>query len=1187
MADINGKPIQHVSGWSLVVLTFLWIVCATDGRAQNFTNLAAGGNFSAPGNWNGPQPPVGGGTDVTLVLTNNNTSFTLDWTGAFMLNRMTNVLYSGNANLYASAVSPAPYFLFTNSAAGVLPAIYCYGNAIQFNLPVVIATNLTINTSYLYNGHVIFQIPAAIISDTTPSSVTINGNAGAYVLFRGTNTYRGATIINGGSLILDNSGSNHGSINKSTNITIAAGASLDVSSITNYVLSTNTTLMASGATAPATIIGNAAGTINLGAQAITLNYDGADSALTISQCPLVLGGNAFTVNSSSPLAAGNYPIITCSSGTITTNNPNFTITGTAISSGQTGTLIFSNNLVILQLSGSAPATALNDPRYALGYLVVTYYPGVTNNGTGDCRAGIQSAINDAFAANLNFETYGTGRPLAVFFPPGTYQISDILECYQWAPTNMTALVLGNHILIGSTEGTNRPVIRLMAGAANYQNSAAPRQMISFRKFQGGFSPGGATPSPAVPVTNPMSTPAGYTDYSADLFWDELRNIDFDCNGNPGAVGVTLNGTQRNAVENVKVTATGAFAGFYILPGAGSFSANLEVEGGRYGIIHGNQGSMGLNIEGGDGPVIAGLKLQNQTVAAMMLYDYISPLSVVGFQITNSKSIIAHPGYWNGMAGSLSLLDGQIGISGGTNMVAIDNSLNTGGVNGRDVYVRNVYVTGTTNLVKSKSTMTTGSGTWSLIKEYSYNNTYNNPSVPPNTGYLLSDINFESYSMVNGIIGNYLNPVPISPNIVTNSAAPPTNLVSEHLWASFPSYNGATNDPPTVVVSTSAGLNNTNDDTLVLQAAINQAATNNGRVFLPGGHYYITNTLTLYPNTVLLGVGEELSQIQVNPLWRPTTGEVTMVQTADDPAARTTLAWLTLATRYTATSVETNYSRFNALNWRAGGNSLVLNIDFGDPWTAYLNTQPRSLVKYTGNGGGQLYGLCMDAGPAGEGNPGFRKLTITNTAQPLWFYGFDMEHGAGDMEVQITGASNVRMLGYKREGVNAMLVISNSSNIACYSAGAMLSPPNSPGSFQILGASTNVLLATLCVQQVNTAPQLTNIMVYEALSGQPTNVISWPNMVSLYKRGEINDSLMFLNPMPVFSQPVLQGGNLVLTGTGGSANGSFRLLTSTNVALSASSWTSVLTNAFGSDGSFSNAVPLVPSAGQSFYRLIAP
>jgi hypothetical protein len=142
---------------------------------------------------------------------------------------------------------------------------------------------------------------------------------------------------------------------------------------------------------------------------------------------------------------------------------------------------------------------------------------------------------------------------------------------------------------------------------------------------------------------------------------------------------------------------------------------------------------------------------------------------------------------------------------------------------------------------------------------------------------------------------------------------------------------------------------------------------------------------------------------------------------------------------------------------------------------------------------------------------------------------------------------------------------------------------------VLGTSTNILMANLCVQQNNSVPKLTNTLLYEALTGQPTNVVSWPNMVSLYKRGEINDALMFVGAslVPVFTQPVLAGGNLVLLGTGGSANSTYRLLTSTNVALPASSWTPVLTNTFDSDGSFSNAIPIDPLASTSFYCLIMP
>jgi autotransporter-associated beta strand protein len=334
----------------LALLGVLYFGFTSQTQAANYTNFYAGGNFSAAGSWNGPQPPVGGGTDVTLVLTNQGGNFTLDWAGAFMLNQMTNVLYSGNANLYASAVTPAPYYLFTNTAAGVLPTINCPGDAIQFNLPVVLAANLTINASQLFNGHVIFQTTAAIISDTTPCSVTIHtvdsppSYVGSYVDFRGANTYRGATIISAGVLKLNHSGSYVGSVNNSTNISIAAGATLDVSPATSYtyLLSTNNVLTASGTATAAKIQCAPGGGFNCGAQPIVLNYDGSHPALAITNSAagvttLTLSNNTFTVNGS-VLANGDYSIITNYSGSISVLGSSFTVNGTAIGTGKVGTL---------------------------------------------------------------------------------------------------------------------------------------------------------------------------------------------------------------------------------------------------------------------------------------------------------------------------------------------------------------------------------------------------------------------------------------------------------------------------------------------------------------------------------------------------------------------------------------------------------------------------------------------------------------------------------------------------------------------------------------------------------------------------------------------------------------------------------------------------------------------------------
>ena len=76
------------------------------------------------------------------------------------------------------------------------------------------------------------------------------------------------------------------------------------------------------------------------------------------------------------------------------------------------------------------------------------------------------------------------------------------------------------------------------------------------------------------------------------------------------------------------------------------------------------------------------------------------------------------------------------------------------------------------------------------------------------------------------------------------------------------------------------------------------------------------------------------------------------------------------------------------------------------------------------------------------------------------------------------------------------------------------------------------------------------------------------------------------PVPAFGSPVLSGGNLILSGTGGSAGVQYRILTATNVALPLASWIPVATNTFAPDGSYSyTSSPLTNVS--SFFRLVTP
>ena len=162
----------------------------------------------------------------------------------------------------------------------------------------------------------------------------------------GANTYTGNTIISAGTLALANS------LASSSSVSLAAGATLDVSAVTGgaYTLGSGATLTASGLAAnAATINGPASGTVDLGAQPIVLPaYDGTGPALTVSQGTLNLNGNAFTVNTGSPLNAGTYLLIQVASGNINVAAP-CTVSGTAIGAGDGGSIVVSNGQVFLSV----------------------------------------------------------------------------------------------------------------------------------------------------------------------------------------------------------------------------------------------------------------------------------------------------------------------------------------------------------------------------------------------------------------------------------------------------------------------------------------------------------------------------------------------------------------------------------------------------------------------------------------------------------------------------------------------------------------------------------------------------------------------------------------------------------------------------------------------------------------------
>jgi hypothetical protein len=72
--------------------------------------------------------------------------------------------------------------------------------------------------------------------------------------------------------------------------------------------------------------------------------------------------------------------------------------------------------------------------------------------------------------------------------------------------------------------------------------------------------------------------------------------------------------------------------------------------------------------------------------------------------------------------------------------------------------------------------------------------------------------------------------------------------------------------------------------------------------------------------------------------------------------------------------------------------------------------------------------------------------------------------------------------------------------------------------------------------------------------------------------------------PVITDPTLAAGNLIFGGSNGIADGTYHVLTSTNLLLPLSGWTMISTGSFDATGAFSITNPISPGMPQRFYRM---
>jgi autotransporter-associated beta strand protein len=451
----------------------------------------------------------------------------------------------------------------------------------QWNGPVALSGNSTVDVGNT-DGSLAFN---GVVSGT--GTLTKLGTSAKAVPLNAANTFSGNIAISQGTIALGAAGS----INSVALVSIAAGATFDVSAKSAYSFTSSNSLAAAGtgavATTQAKLKGAPAGTVSLGSQPISLTYNGVNPALTVTQGALVLNANPFTVNTASPLSVGTHTIATQTTGSITSSGTYPGVTGTAIGAGKVGTISVSGSNVVLTISVPTLEVAGFPSSQTAGVadsVTVTAKDGAGNTATGYTGTVTFTSTDGAAMLPANY-TFVAGDNGVHTFTGGV-----TLKTVAGGTTSITATQVGTPAVTGTQSGitvTPAPAATLtVSGFPVSKAAGSPDNVTVTAKDAFNNVDTGYTGTVAITSTDGAATlPADYTFVGTD-------------NGK-AVLSVTLNTVSGatvsiTATDTVTGTITGTQSGIIVLPNTAP--ATLEVVGFPSPTTAGSAGSVTITAK---------------------------------------------------------------------------------------------------------------------------------------------------------------------------------------------------------------------------------------------------------------------------------------------------------------------------------------------------------------------------------------------------------------------------------------------------------------------------------------------------------------------------------------------------------------------------------------------------------------